>query len=125
MTNEIQDSNNPPTAVRQPEAIATSKAETTTASQPETVAPAPKYRGAEALVWIALLLTLAAWGLLMWVDGYVALATGIAAVAASLFATVRARGGWRRLAIALLIASLVLVVVLSAFIIVIKVGMGQ
>lgn len=74
--------------------------------------------------WIALALTLLAWAMLMWVNGYVAM--GVAAVAlVAGFAGIPGRStAIRNLAITSVIAAMVLLIVLAAFIIVIKVGLA-
>lgn len=84
---------------------------------------AEKHRS-PALAWIALALTLLAWAMLMWVNGYVAM--GVAAVAlVAGFAGIPGRSAAiRNLAITSVIAAMVLLIVLAAFIIVIKVGLS-
>lgn len=76
-------------------------------------------------VWVAVVLALAAWVTLMWVDGYVALGLGVAGIVSGFVAARRNELALRRLAIAAIIASMVLVVVLAAFLIVIKIGLSQ
>ncbi len=86
--------------------------------------PAVKAASRPALTWISVVLTLAAWALLMWANGYVALAAGIAAMVTGFIGHARGAGGIRRIAVVSIIASTVLVVVVAAFAIVIKIGLG-
>ena len=67
--------------------------------------PVPAYRSPYAVI-ACVILAPAAWAALMWLNGYVAL------------------GGWRNLGITAIICSTVLIVVLAAFLIVIKVGLS-
>lgn len=80
-----------------------------------------------ALAWISLALTVAAWLTLMFTDGYVAMAVAMAVAAAVLivgFLSMRGSSrAIRNIAITAVIASMVLLVVLTAFIIVIKIGL--
>lgn len=77
-----------------------------------------------ALAWISLALTLLAWILLMVAHGYIALAVAAAAVATGFFGLPGRSQGVRNLAITAIIASIVLLVVLTAFIIVVRVGLA-
>lgn len=74
--------------------------------------------------WTAIVLAILAWVLLMVSNGYVAITAGGVATVMSIVALCRSYGAMHRLAVTALIASLVLVVVLGAFIMVIKVGLG-
>lgn len=76
------------------------------------------------MAWIALALTLLAWAMLMTVNGYVAMAVAAAGVAVGFLGLPGRSRGVRNLAITAIIACMVLLVVLTAFIIVIKVGLG-
>lgn len=93
---------------------------TTESTEPRTVEPA--YRS-PAMAWVAVGLTLLAWALLMTVNGYAAMAVAAVGVAAGFMAMPGRSRAARNLAITAVIASLVLLVVLAAFIIVIKVGL--
>lgn len=76
------------------------------------------------LAWVALALTLVAWLLLIYLNGYVALGVAAVAVAAG-FAGMPGRStAVRNLAITAVIAATVLLVVLAAFLIVIKIGLA-
>ena len=77
-----------------------------------------------ALVWVALALAVLAWLVLVWSNGYVALALGVLACAAGFWGASDSEKAMKRLAIAAIIAAMVLVVVLAAFLIVIKIGLG-
>ncbi len=77
-----------------------------------------------AMAWISVVLALLAWAMLMWVNGYVAMVVAVlAAVVGFMSLPGRSRAG-ESLAITAVIASLVLVVVLAAFLVVIKVGLS-
>lgn len=86
----------------------------------DDVQAAPRKSG----VWpiVAFVLAAAAWIALAW-NGYVALGISFVALVASFIAIRRRRGAWRNLAITSLIASGVLFVIVTAFIIVIFVGL--
>ncbi|MDE6527187.1 MAG: hypothetical protein K2L75_08010 [Muribaculaceae bacterium] len=90
----------------------------TVTETPETEPAAPR-RCAPA-AWIAVVLAVAAWIVLMMANGYAAIAVGIGGIAAAIWACVANRGALRRLAIAALIASAVLTIVVAAFIIAVK-----
>lgn len=75
--------------------------------------------------WLAVVLALAAWAALMWSDGYVALAVGVVAAVIGCLGAHRNTRGLRRISVAAVIASLVLVAVVAAFLIVIKIGLGS
>ena len=77
-----------------------------------------------AFVWVALALAVLAWLVLVWSNGYVALVLGVLACAAGLWGASDSEKAMKRLAIAAIIAAMVLVVVLAAFLIVIKIGLG-
>ena len=74
-------------------------------------------------VWIAVVLTLAAWAVLMLANGIVAIIAGIIAAATGFIAIHRSRNGLRRIAVTVTVASMVLVVVVLAFVIVIRFGL--
>ncbi len=97
-----------------------------TTNQAETAenkaATATAYRS-PALAWVAVGLTLLAWALLMCVNGYVAMAVAAVGVVAGFFALPGRSRAARNLAVTAIIACMVLLVVLAAFIIVIKVGL--
>ncbi|MDE6467352.1 MAG: hypothetical protein K2L28_00440 [Muribaculaceae bacterium] len=74
-------------------------------------------------VWLAVALTLGAWAVLMLANGIVAVVAGIIAAAVGFIAIHRSRNGLRRIAITVTVASMVLVVVVLAFIVVIRFGL--
>lgn len=76
-------------------------------------------------VWLAVALALASWAILIWSNGYAALACGCAGVAFGFWGAAKNRGALRRLAVTAIIASAVPVVVLAAFLIVIKIGLSR
>ena len=88
----------------------------------ETVHTAP--RKGNKFAWIALALTIGAWCALMWSNGYVALAVGALAVTSGFIGLRGSSTNNKRLSITAIIASTVLIVVLAAFLIVIKIGMA-
>lgn len=77
-----------------------------------------------AFVWVALALAVLAWLVLVWSNGYVALVLGVLACAAGFWGASDSEKAMKRLAITAIIAAMVLVVVLAAFLIVIKIGLG-
>lgn len=95
--------------------------------RPEQNTSSTKRRG-PAIAWVALALAVIAWVILMWGrdtgTGYIALAIAALGVAAGFWGASGSRPATRRLAIAAIIASAVLVVVLASFIIVIELGMN-
>lgn len=76
-----------------------------------------------ALAWISLALTVAAWLTLMFTDGYVAMAVAATALIVGFLSMRGSSRAIRNIAITAVIASMVLLVVLTAFIIVIKIGL--
>ncbi|MBJ2161162.1 MAG: hypothetical protein JFR39_03550 [Muribaculaceae bacterium] len=88
----------------------------------ETVHSAP--RKGNKFAWIALALTIGAWCALMWSNGYVALAVGALAVTSGFIGLRGSSINIKRLSITAIIASTVLIVILVAFLIVIKIGMA-
>ncbi len=76
------------------------------------------------IVWLATALAIAAWCLLLWSNGYAALAVGVVACAAAFIGASGSSRAMRRLATSAIIASLVLIVVVTAFIIVLKIGLS-
>lgn len=85
---------------------------------------APKENRKSAIAWTALVLAVISWCMLFWSNGYVALAVAVLAVVAGFAACSHNASALRRLAITALIAALVLIVVVSAYLIVLKVGMS-
>ncbi|MBO4977425.1 MAG: hypothetical protein J6C67_01755 [Muribaculaceae bacterium] len=77
------------------------------------------------LAWVAVGLTLAAWATLIWLDGYAAMAVAAAAVVVGFLAVSGRSTPVKNLAITAIIAATVLLVVLAAFLIVIKIGLGE
>lgn len=94
-----------------------------TTSQTQT-AKASNYRS-PALAVAAIALTLGAWCMLMWLNGYVAMAVALAAVVAGFAGMPGRSNAVKNVAITAIIASTVLIVVLAAFLIVIKIGLGS
>ncbi len=90
---------------------------------PEAVVAAEPHRPLPA--WLAVVLALAAWATLMWVNGYVALAVGVVAAVAGCIGAHHNSRPLRRISVAAIIASVVLVTVVAAFLIVIKLGLGR
>ena len=95
--------------------------QTTTTTENHTEA-IPTFRS-PALAWVAVGLTLLAWALLMTINGYVAMAAAAVGVVAGFLALPGRSRAVKNLAITAIIACMVLLVVLSAFIIVIKIGL--
>ena len=91
-------------------------------STTEKVSAAP--RDKKIAVWIAVLLAGVAWVVLLWGNGYVALGVALVACAAGFWGAAGNENAMRRLATAAIIAAMVLVVVLAAFLVVLKIGLG-
>ena len=72
-----------------------------------------------AWVWVSVLLALVAWAVLAWSNGYVAMGVSALAIAAG-----HSSLALKRLAITAIIAATVLLVVVGAYLIVLKVGLG-
>ena len=99
--------------------------ENTAAEQPVTAAtPASSVQKKSGwLPLLSLVLAIAAWGALAYTSGYYAMGVAAAAIIAAAFAAHRKTGAWRNVAITSLIASAVLIVVVAAFLIVLKIGL--
>lgn len=76
------------------------------------------------MAWISVVLALLAWAMLMWVNGYVAMVVAVLAAVVGFMSLPGRSRTVKSLAITAVIASLVLVVVLAAFLVVIKVGLS-
>lgn len=74
--------------------------------------------------WVSLLLTIAAWACLLWLNGYIALGIAAAAAITGFCGIPHRSSGAKRLAITAIIAAIVLIVVVSAFLVVIKIGLS-
>lgn len=77
-----------------------------------------------AIVWAAVVLALAAWAALLFANGYVALGIGVAGAVVGIWGASSNRTAMRRLSVTAVIVSTVLVVVLAAFLVVIKIGLS-
>ncbi|MCM1068263.1 MAG: hypothetical protein NC418_11895 [Muribaculaceae bacterium] len=84
-------------------------------TQPEEPAATPA-RSKGAVAWTALALAFAAWLILIFGNGFVALPFGIAAIGIAIWGIAACRGGLRKLSITALIAATVLAVVVGGFI---------
>ncbi len=78
-----------------------------------------KYRSS-LLAWVTILLTVGAWVVLMWWNGYAAAVTAAVAIAVGFISLPGRSASARNLAITGIIASTVLLVIILAFIIVIR-----
>lgn len=92
--------------------------------QPENEKKEKLSRSKVILAFAAAVLTLVAWALAMWSSGYASLVVAAAGVVCGFIGASRRAGQWRNLAITSIIASGVLAVVMSAFLIVITVGLS-
>lgn len=81
-------------------------------------------RRSSAMAWVALMLALMAWAALLWFDGYAALTVALLAVISGFVSIPRTKISTKRLAITAIIAALVLIVVVSAYLIVLKIGLS-
>ncbi|MDE6278069.1 MAG: hypothetical protein K2M06_08180 [Muribaculaceae bacterium] len=101
---------------------------TSAAVQSATSAPATDTSGEQKksgwLPLAALLLAILAWLTLAYSTGYAAMAVAAAAIIVAAFGARRHSGAWRNVAITAIIASAVLLVVVAAFIIVLKIGLA-
>lgn len=77
-----------------------------------------------APAWISLVLAILAWVALLWSNGYVALGIAIASAFCGFAATPHRTPNIKRLAITAVIASTVLIVVVAAYLVVLKIGLG-
>lgn len=94
-----------------------------TPAAPEAPSTAATHRS-PLLIIISALLALASWASLMWINGYVALAVGAAAVGAAAFGLKDRAPAWRNLGVTAIICATVLIVVVAAFLVVIKIGLS-
>lgn len=85
--------------------------------------PTPKPANHSWRVWLTALLTIIAWATLVWINGYGALAIAAVSLGCGIWAMKDNHGAVRKLNIAAIIASTILIVVLLAFLIVIKIGL--
>lgn len=92
-------------------------------TKPETVVAAEKKSGWLPLA--ALILAVAAWVTLAYYTGYAAVIVALLAIIAGAFACRRPAGPWRNTAITAIIAAAVLIIVVLAFIIVLKIGLAK
>lgn len=81
-------------------------------------------RRSSAMAWVALVLTLTAWAALLWFNGYAALTVALLAVVSGFVSIPHTKISTKRLAITAIIAALVLIVVVSAYLIVLKIGLS-
>lgn len=82
---------------------------------------APEERNvARAWVWVSVVLTLAAWAVLLWSNGCAALAVAIVAIVVGAIGVSKVSFLLRRVAVSAIIASAVLAIVVSAYLIVLK-----
>lgn len=92
---------------------------------PTPAATPAQPRGGTLLITIAVVLALAAWCALMWIDGWTALVVAAASIVAGAFGFCRSSTrGMRRLATVALIAAIVLAVVDTAFLVVLRISLG-
>lgn len=77
-----------------------------------------------AWVWISVILALIAWALLAWVNGYTAMAVAATGITVGFIGTRRSSLAMKRLAITAIIASTVLLVVVTAYLVVLKIGLS-
>lgn len=117
---DIRQQNNTPAADANPAAAQAPE----TASSATLSAPAATSKKSGILPLLSLLLAVGAWVTLGYYTGYAAMAVAAAAIIAGGFACRRPRGAWRNTAISAIIASAVLIVVVLAFVIVLKIGLA-
>lgn len=93
----------------------------TRAASADTSAP---YCRSSAMAWIALALAVLAWFILVWSNGYLALAVAVVALIAGIAGVRHRSPGATRLAITTIIAAIVLIVVVASYLVVLKVIMN-
>ena len=76
------------------------------------------------MAWISLVLAIASWCILLWLNGYVALFAAILAAVAGFMGASHASTATRRLATTAIIAAMVLIVVVASYLIVLKIGLS-
>lgn len=84
----------------------------------------PKHKN-PAWAWIALAVTIIAWFILIYSNGYIALTLGAVGLVLGFIGATGSSTGIRRLAITAIIAAMVLVVVLISYLIVLKIALGS
>ena len=94
------------------------------AEQLKAAAEQPAERRSPLSAWLSLALAVIAWLALMLTNGYAAIAIGCVAAIVAIWGIVANRHGLRKIAITALIAALVLVIVLAAFLAVITFVIG-
>lgn len=90
----------------------------------EDQAQAPRTGSHPAWVWCAVMLALIAWAVLAWANGYVAMAIAATGIFAGFVGVRHSSLAMKRLAITAIIASTVLLVVVAAYLIVLKIGLS-
>lgn len=90
----------------------------------EDQAQAPRTGSHTAWVWCAVMLALIAWAVLAWANGYVAMAIAATGIIAGFVGVRHSSLAMKRLAITAIIASTVLLVVVAAYLIVLKIGLS-
>lgn len=115
------------TDIRQQNNIAAADTNSAAAPTPETLSsatPVVSSKESGILPLLSLILAVGAWVTLGYYTGYAAMSVAVAAIIAGAFACRRPRGAWRNTAITAIIASAVLIVVVLAFVIVLKIGLA-
>lgn len=85
-----------------------------------TVNAPQEHSAARAWVWVSVVLTLAAWAVLLWSNGCAALAVAIVAIIVGAIGVSKVSILLRRIGVSAIIASAVLAIVVSAYLIVLK-----
>jgi len=84
----------------------------------------PAARHTHLWVWLSVVSALTAWALLAWFDGYAAMTVAAAGIVTGFIGTRRSSLPMKRLAITAIIASTVLLVVVAAYITVLRIGLS-
>lgn len=100
------------------QAAAAKAEEAATANKTEITA----YRKS-TLAWVSMLVTIVAW-VVLWFNGYAALGIAVAGTVLGFCGLPHRRPAAKRLAITAIIAALVLIVVVAAYLMVLKIGLG-
>ncbi|MDE5627972.1 MAG: hypothetical protein K2I69_00230 [Muribaculaceae bacterium] len=96
------------------------------ANQAINTAPAKNKnkRASNLCVWLACLLCIISWCTLIWSNGYAALALAVCSVALGFIGAHGNSTGYKRFATTSIIASTVLLVIVAAYLMVLKFGLG-
>lgn len=93
-------------------------------SAPSGAVAATSGKSRSYLAWTSLAISIIAWATLLWFNGYIALLCAVVAAVAGFVGLHRSAPAPRRAAITAIIASVVLIAVVTAYLVVIKIGLS-